>query len=85
MERSLEMVVGLLGAMKAGGAYVPLDPAYPEERLAFMMEDSEAQVALTQRRLLRELPQDQCQAVCLDEKWEEIANGQGESRRNGAA
>ena len=49
VERSLEMVVGMLGILKAGGAYVPLDPDYPKERLAFMMEDSQAPVLLTQR------------------------------------
>jgi amino acid adenylation domain-containing protein len=48
MERSLEMMVGILGVLKAGGAYVPLDPAYPPERLAFMLEDSQAPVLLTQ-------------------------------------
>ena len=48
MERSLEMVIGLLGILKAGGAYVPLDPAYPQERLAFMLEDAQAPVLLTQ-------------------------------------
>src|SRR5262249_50817982 len=47
MERSLEMVIGLLGILKAGGAYVPLDPAYPAERLAYMLSDSEPVVALT--------------------------------------
>src|SRR5262249_9500888 len=52
VERSLEMVVGLLGILKAGGAYVPLDPTYPEERLAFMLEDTGAPVLLTQDRLL---------------------------------
>ena len=50
MERSLEMVVGLLGILKAGGAYVPLDPSYPKERLAFMLEDSAPMVLLTQGR-----------------------------------
>ena len=49
MERSLEMVVGLLGILKAGGAYVPLDPEYPAERLAFMLQDAQAPVLLTQR------------------------------------
>ncbi len=49
LERSLEMVVGILGVLKAGGAYVPLDPAYPLERLVFMLEDSQAPVLLTQQ------------------------------------
>ena len=48
VERSLEMVVGLLGILKAGGAYVPLDPAYPRERLALMAEDSGLRVLVTQ-------------------------------------
>ncbi len=51
MERSMEMVVGLLGILKAGGAYVPLDPTYPKDRLAFMLEDSRAAFLLTQARL----------------------------------
>jgi aspartate racemase len=55
VERSLEMIIGLLGILKAGGAYVPLDPSYPKERLKFMMEDSQATVLLTQQRLVDEL------------------------------
>ena len=51
VERSLEMVVGLLGILKAGAAYVPVDPEYPEERIAYMLKDSQAQVLLTQKRL----------------------------------
>ncbi|MGD0569840.1 MAG: AMP-binding protein, partial [Candidatus Sulfotelmatobacter sp.] len=50
VERSLEMVVGLLGILKAGGAYVPLDPGYPEERLKYMMEDAQVSLLLTQER-----------------------------------
>ena len=46
-ERSVEMVVGLLGILKAGGAYVPLDPAYPAERLAYMIRDSELRIVVT--------------------------------------
>jgi amino acid adenylation domain-containing protein len=58
MERSLEMVIGLLGVLKAGAAYVPLDPAYPKERLTFMLEDAQARVLLTQQRLVAELVED---------------------------
>ena len=47
VERSLEMIVGLLGVLKAGGAYIPLDPTYPEERLTYMLQDSQAPVLLT--------------------------------------
>ena len=56
MERSLEMLVGLLGVLKSGGAYVPLDPNYPMERLAFMLQDTHAPLLLTQHRLLAQLP-----------------------------
>ncbi|WP_256584097.1 non-ribosomal peptide synthetase [Pseudomonas sp. SDI] len=55
-ERSLDMVVGLLGVLKAGGAYVPLDPEYPEERLAYMFEDSAIRLLLTQKHLCEALP-----------------------------
>ena len=51
VERSLEMVVGMLGILKAGGAYVPLDPTYPRDRLAFMLEDARPRVLLTQQSL----------------------------------
>src|SRR5439155_410843 len=52
VERSLEMIVALLGSLKAGGAYVPLDPAYPAERLRFLLEDARAAVLLSLRGLL---------------------------------
>lgn len=73
MERSLEMVVGILGVLKAGGAYVPLDPAYPKERLAFMLEDAAVPVVLTQERLAGALPRYGAATVCLDTAWETIA------------
>jgi len=73
LERSIEMIVGLLGVLKAGGAYVPLDPAYPLERLGFMLEDSSAPVLLTQSKLVETLPPHSARVVCLDSDWEEIA------------
>ncbi len=66
MERSLEMIVGLLGILKAGGAYVPLDPAYPKERLGFMLEDSRVSILVTQKRLAALHPTDNLQVVYLD-------------------
>jgi len=72
VDRSLEMVVGLLGILKAGGAYVPLDPAYPPERLVFMLEDAQVGVLLTQARLVESLPKHQGRIVCLDTDWEII-------------
>jgi amino acid adenylation domain-containing protein len=72
VERSLEMLVGLLGILKAGGAYVPLDPAYPKQRLAFMLEDAQASVLLTQAELLSALPEHPARKVCLDRDWHEI-------------
>ncbi|HTN88778.1 MAG TPA: amino acid adenylation domain-containing protein [Sorangium sp.] len=65
-ERSVELVVGLLGVMKAGGAYVPLDPSYPEERLRFMMADAGAPVLLTQTHLVERLSGSRATVVCLD-------------------
>jgi amino acid adenylation domain-containing protein/non-ribosomal peptide synthase protein (TIGR01720 family) len=73
MERSPEMVVGLLGILKAGGAYVPLDPKYPQERLVFMMQDAQVSVLLTQGRLLETLPDYEARVVCVDDHWAEIA------------
>ncbi len=74
IERSLMMVVGLLGILKAGGAYVPLDPAYPAERVAFMLEDSNARVVLTEEKLLGLLGR--AESICLDRDWEKIEKEQ---------
>jgi amino acid adenylation domain-containing protein len=81
MERSMEMVVGLLGVLKAGGAYVPLDPAYPRERLAFMMEDAQAHVLLTQEQLVEDLPEQRAKVICLDKDWKSFASLSTENPR----
>jgi amino acid adenylation domain-containing protein len=73
IERSLETVVGLLGVLKAGGAYVPLDTAYPQERLEFMVKDTQVSTILTQQRLADRLPASNAQVVCLDTGWKVIA------------
>jgi aspartate racemase len=73
MERSLEMVVGLLGILKAGGAYVPLDPTYPKERLSFMLTETQVPVLLTQKPLVEQLPQHESRVICLDTDWDAIA------------
>src|SRR5215813_1026952 len=67
VERSLEMVVGLLGILKAGGAYVPLDPGYPRERLAYLLSDSAPRVLLTQNHLLEQLPLGEIPVLLLEE------------------
>ena len=79
VERSLEMVVGLLGILKAGGAYVPLDPEYPTERLHFMLEDAQVQVLLTQQRFVDKLPEDRANLVCLDTDTQEISQSSQEN------
>ncbi len=66
LERSVEMVVGLLGILKAGGAYLPLDPGYPKDRLAFMLDDADAPVLLTQSTLMPHLPEHRSKVVCFD-------------------
>jgi len=74
-ERSLEMVVGLLGILKAGGAYVPLDPAFPADRLAYMLEDAQVPVLLTQKATIEnfQLTIENLKPFCLDADWEAIA------------
>ena len=82
MERSLEMVVGLLGILKAGGAYVPLDPAYPKQRLASMLEDAQPTILVIQQHLIERLPAHE-RVVCLDTNWQVIAQESEENSVNG--
>ncbi|MBW4429031.1 MAG: amino acid adenylation domain-containing protein [Nostoc desertorum CM1-VF14] len=74
VERSLDMIVGLLGILKAGAAYVPLDPTYPQERLSFMLSDSQVQVLLTQQKFVEEFSASGVKTVCLDRDWEAITS-----------
>ncbi len=66
MERSVEMVVGILGIMKAGGAYLPLDPSYPQERLAYMLGDAKVSILLAQSHLVDNLPPHQAKVINID-------------------
>ncbi|MFB2973198.1 amino acid adenylation domain-containing protein [Aerosakkonema sp. BLCC-F183] len=73
LERSLEMVIGILGILKAGATYVPLDPAYPKERLAFILEDAQIEILLTQQELTATLPERSAKLICIDTDWESIS------------
>ncbi|MEG4574577.1 amino acid adenylation domain-containing protein [Microcoleus sp. N3A4] len=76
VDRSLEMLVGLLGVLKAGGAYVPIDPNYPPDRVEYMIENSEAKLLLTQQQLVKNLPTKAAKealVICLDADWPLIA------------
>jgi len=81
VERSIEMVVGLLAILKAGGAYVPLDPEYPRERLAYMIDDSGIRLLLSQRDLLPLLPTEGIQVIALDQpaSWLDVYSRQSPS------
>ena len=85
LERSLDMVVAILGVLKAGGCYVPMDLAYPRERLAFMLEDAAAPVLLTQEALLPQLPAHAAKVVCLDSEWDEISTEPASTPKSGAS
>ncbi len=73
VERSLEMMIAILGVLKAGGAYVPIDPNYPQERIQFMLEDTRATILLTQNHLSNNIfTNENCETICLDSDWEKI-------------
>ncbi|HEX7241082.1 MAG TPA: amino acid adenylation domain-containing protein, partial [Longimicrobiaceae bacterium] len=78
LERGLDMAVAVLAALRAGAAYVPLDPRYPAERLAYMLRDADAQVLLTQERLLARLPEHGAETVLADAEWKRpVEDGPG--------
>ncbi|HEX8617331.1 MAG TPA: amino acid adenylation domain-containing protein, partial [Thermoanaerobaculia bacterium] len=86
MERSLDMLVGMLGILQAGGAYVPLDPEHPDERLAYMLRDSSASILLTQQALqekLSALLPPETRLIALDRQWPEIEAAVGELKSAG--
>jgi len=83
VERNLEMIVGIMGILKAGAAYVPLDPDYPRDRLAYMINDAQISILLTQEQYISQLPTSQAsisqtpisqiQIICLDTNWIDIS------------
>lgn len=75
VERSLDMMVALLGVLKAGGAYVPMDPTYPAERIFFVLEDANVPILLTQEALARNLTLQGTRVISLDTDWKTIQNG----------
>ena len=83
VERSIEMVVGLLGILKAGGAYVPLDPSYPKERLRFMLQDSGAPVLITQQAFVDVFTDYTAKIISLDTDWETVGQGEREQLSGG--
>ncbi|HLL70298.1 MAG TPA: amino acid adenylation domain-containing protein, partial [Pyrinomonadaceae bacterium] len=85
MERSLDMVTGLLGIMKAGGAYLPLEPEYPKERLSYMLRDARVRVILTQRKFAEDLPAHTARVVCVETDGDEIARARIRNPASGVA
>ena len=73
MDRSIDMIVAMLGILKAGGAYVPIDPDYPADRLRFMIEDAKPAAMITREKFLAGLPSMAAPVVCLDRDWPRIA------------
>jgi amino acid adenylation domain-containing protein len=85
VDKSFEMVIGILGILKAGGGYVPIDPDYPAERIQFILADTRASVILTQAHHVEKLPDRKISVVCLDSDWEEyIADEASHNLKNGA-
>jgi amino acid adenylation domain-containing protein len=83
VERSIEMVIGLLGALKAGGAYLPLDTNYPQQRLSYILGQAAVELVLTQSRRVEKLSGYEGEIVCLDGQWDEIAGASDETPQSG--
>jgi len=81
-ERSIEMVVGMIGIMKAGGAYLPIDPSYPKAWIDYILDDAKVPIILTQERLLDNLAKRGCEKICLDSEWEFISRENEENPVN---
>jgi amino acid adenylation domain-containing protein len=79
IERSVELVVGILAILKSSGAYVPIDAKYPKQRISFILKDAAVSVLLTQEKLVGQLPQNNAKIVCLDTGWSAIAKNSCES------
>jgi non-ribosomal peptide synthetase component F len=90
LERSLEMVIGILGVLKAGGAYVPLDPDYPAERIGYMLQDTGVRILLTQSHLTHQLHaieawnsiSSNLTVINLDTNWDQIDISRGDNLDN---
>ncbi|MDZ8135372.1 MAG: amino acid adenylation domain-containing protein [Nostoc sp. DedQUE04] len=82
LERSIDIVIGILAILKVGGAYLPLDPSYPVERLNFMLSDSQASVLITKQEILEKLSLSSAKTVCLDIHKDEIAQESSENPIN---
>src|SRR5678816_249494 len=69
LDRSLEMIVGILGILKAGGAYVPIDPDYPGERISYMLEDTNASMVITNSKIKEKFSSKNIKIIELDTDW----------------
>jgi amino acid adenylation domain-containing protein len=85
VERSLEMIVALVGILKAGGAYVPLDPSYPSDRIKYVLDDARVNVLITQESLRPGLPPLSAHVICLDNTWATLENESREPVASGAS